>query len=74
MNGYKPSEESKDADSSIRDVIGDEVLPNTYRILFNQYKDDPLKAFDRLVWRMEIDIENIEDLMSHLENRKEQTF
>jgi len=33
-----------------------------------------MKAFDRLLWRIEIDSENIEDLISHLDSRKEQTI
>lgn len=67
-------EDKEESWKEMRAKSGTEILPNTTKIILHRYSDDPMKAYDRLLWRIEIDVENIEDLISHLQNRKEQTL
>ena len=65
---------SNDGWDYLKTKVNGEVMPDTVQILLKRYQSDPMKAFDRLLWRIEIDTENIEDLMSHVQGRKDQTF
>ena len=40
-------------------------------VILKRYKDEPMKGFDKILWRIEIDAENIEDLINHVSGRHE---